>query len=153
MTDRNFGSIADIIAFAIQREIDAAAGYARIAALATTPGLRELADDLRRQEESHRRLLEGLTGEALRELGTSLVPDLHIVDTLADERPSADMSIQDMLVFAAKKEGHAIALYESLARLVEPSGHQRIFDFLAGQEREHKLKLEAEYERQILQEN
>jgi rubrerythrin len=49
MTDRNFGSIADIIAFAVQREIDAAAGYAQIAALATTPGLRELADDLRHQ--------------------------------------------------------------------------------------------------------
>ena len=29
----------------------------------------------------------------------------------------------------------------------------RLFRFLAGQEREHKLRVEAAYERQILQEN
>lgn len=153
MTDRRFGSITDILAFAVQREIDAAAGYATIAAKAATPGLRELAEDLRRQEEAHRKLLEGLTPEALRDLGSAFAPDLHIVDALADERLAGDMSVQDMLIFAAKKEAQAVALYESLARMAGASGHERVFLFLAGQEREHKLKLEAEYEKQILQEN
>ena len=153
MTDRRFGSIADIVAFAIEREIAAAEGYAGMAGLATTPGLRELLDDLRRQEESHRRLLEGLTGEFIRDLAPALVPDLRIVDDLADEKPAGDMSIQELLIFAAKKESQAVALYESLALLARPSGHERVFQFLAGQEREHKLKIEAEYEKQILQEN
>jgi rubrerythrin len=153
MADRRFDSVVDIIAFAVRREIEAAEGYARIAGRATTPGLRELADDLRRQEEAHRRLLEGLTAETLRELGTSYVPDLHVVDALADEKPSGDMSVQDMLIFAAKKEARAVALYESLARLAGASGNERVFLFLAGQEREHKLKIEAEYEKQVLQEN
>jgi rubrerythrin len=153
MTDRRFESVADIIAFAIGREIDAADGYAKIAGWATTPGLRELANDLRRQEESHRRLLEGLTGETLRELETSATPDLHVVDALADEKLSGDMSIQDMLIFAAKKEAQAIALYESLDRLAGAGRNERVFRFLAGQEREHKFKIEAEYERLILQEN
>lgn len=153
MADRRFDSVADIIAFAIRREIEAAEGYAQIAAKATIPGLRELADDFRRQEEAHRRLLEGLTTETLRDLGTSFVPDLHVVDSLAEEKPSGDMSIQDMLIFAAKKEARAVALYESLARLAGASGHQKMFLFLAGQEREHKLKIEAEYEDQVLQEN
>jgi rubrerythrin len=153
MTERRFDSVADIIAFAIRREIEAAGGYARIGAVAKTPGLRELAAELRRQEESHRRLLEDLPVETLRELGTAFVPDLHIVDALPDEQLSGDMSIQEMLIFSAKKEAQAVALYESLARLDGASGHERIFEFLAGQEREHKLKLEAEYERQVLQEN
>ncbi len=153
MADKRFDSIADIIAFAIRREIEAAEGYAWIAGRAETPGLRELADELRRQEESHRRLLEELTPETLRDLQTSFVPDLHVVDTLADEKLSGDMSIQDILIFAAKKEAQAIALYESLARLAGASGHERVFLFLAGQEREHKLRIEAEYEKQILQEN
>ena len=61
---------------------------------------------------------------------------------------SGEMSIQDMLIFAAKKEIRAIALYESLARLAGKTGHERVFLFLAGQEREHKLKIEAEYEKQ-----
>ena len=153
MTERRFDSVADIIAFAIQREIDAADGYAKIAGLATTPGLRQLADELRRQEESHRRLLEELPVETLRELGTSFIPDLHIVDALADEKLTSDMSIQEMLIFSVKKEAQAIALYDSLARLDGASGHEKTFRYLAGQEREHKLKLEAEYEKQVLQEN
>ncbi|HMA52987.1 MAG TPA: ferritin family protein [Acidobacteriota bacterium] len=153
MADRHFNSVSDIIAFAIRREIEAAEGYAWIADRAATPGLRELADELRRQEEAHRRLLEELTPETLRGLESSFAPDLHIVDTLADERLSGDMSLQDMLIFAAKKEIRAIALYESLARLAGKTGHERVFLFLAGQEREHKLKIEAEYEKQILKEN
>ena len=153
MADRRFDAVADIIAFAIRREIEAAEGYARIAGLAATPGLRELAAELRRQEESHRRLLEGLTAETLRDLQTSFVADLHVVDALADEKLSGDMSIQDMLIFAAKKEAQSISLYESLARLAGAPGPERMFLFLAGQEREHKLKIEAEYEKQVLREN
>jgi rubrerythrin len=153
MTDRRFGSISEIVAFAIQREIDAAEGYATIVAQAKTPGLREMADDLRRQEEEHRRLLEGLTPETLRDLGASFVPDLHIVDALAEEKLSADMSLQELLIAAAKKEAQAAALYESLARMAEASKHEGVFRFLAGQEREHKLRIEAEYESQVLREN
>jgi rubrerythrin len=153
VSKRRFETIADIIAFAIRREIAAAEGYARIAAQAQTPGLRELAEDLRGQEIEHRRILEGLSPETLRVLDASYVPDLGIVDPLADEVPSGEMSLQDMLVFAAKKEAQSVALYESLAGLAGPSGQDRIFLFLAGQERQHKLRIEAEYEAHILQEN
>jgi rubrerythrin len=153
MTESRFHSIADIISFAIEREIEAAAGYARMAGLAKTPGLRELLLFLRQEEESHRRLLEGLTEDAIRGLAPSFVPDLHLVDHLADEKLSGDMSLQELLIFAARKESRAVELYESLARLAEASGHDRIFRFLAGQERNHKLKLEAEYEKQLLRED
>jgi rubrerythrin len=153
MTDRRFASITDIIAFAVGREIEAAEGYAKIASKAATPALRELAGDLRRQEEEHRRLLEGLSGEAIRRFKAAFVPDLGIVDTLADEPLAADMSVQDMLIFAAKKEAQAIALYGSLAGLAEAKPERTLFEFLAGQEREHKLRLEAAYEDLIFREN
>jgi rubrerythrin len=153
MTDRRFASIADIIAFAIQREIEAAQGYAKIAELAATAALRELAEDLRKQEVEHRRLLEGLDGASLAQLGSAYVPDLHIVDGLADEPLTGDMSLQEMLIFAAKKETQAVALYESLAGMAGGPAPRKLFLFLAGQEREHKFKIEAEYERQILPEN
>jgi rubrerythrin len=153
MADRRFASITDILAFAVQREIEAAEGYARIGERAATPALRELAEDLRRQEVEHRRLLEGLSGEAVRRLETAYVADLHIVDTLADEPLTAEMSAQDMLIFAAKKEAQAVALYESLAGLAAGADHRKLFMFLAGQEREHKLRLEAAYEDRIFQEN
>jgi rubrerythrin len=148
-----FRSISDIIAFAIGREIEAAEGYVRMAGLAGTPGLRELLFFLRDEEEAHRRLLEGLNVDNLEGLEPAFVPDLQIVDALPDEKLEADMTLQELLVFAARKEKNAAELYDSMARMAEGSGHERLFRFLAGQERDHKLKLEVEYEKQILKEN
>jgi len=153
MTERRFDTVADIIAFAIEREIAAAEGYARIAGLARTPGLRELAEDLRDQEIGHRRILEGLPPGPLGRRAACEAPDLHLVDALAAEAPSGEMSLQDMLIFAAKKEAQSVALYESLTRSAGSPDEDRVFRFLAGQEREHKLRLEAAYENHILQEN
>jgi rubrerythrin len=153
MPTNPFRNAAEAITFAIGREIEAAEAYARWAGLARTPGLRELLLYLRDQELSHRRLLEELSVEAIRELEPAFVPDLGIVDALADEPLAGDMSIQDVLIFAARKEKQAAELYESLARTAAGTGHQQLFLFLAGQEREHKLKLEVEYEKNVLQEN
>ena len=153
MTENRFGTFAEVVAFAIGREIDAAEGYARMAEMARTPGLRELCLFLKGQEESHRRLLEGLTDAAIKRLEPAFVPDLGLVDLLAEEKPAADMTIQELLIFAARKEKQAAELYESLARTAGLPGQQQLFRFLAGQEREHKLLLEAEYEKTVLQEN
>ena len=153
MSQPRFSSAAEIVAFAVEREIEAAEGYARIAAAAATPGLRELAEDLRLQEIEHRRLLEGLPAEGPGEIGAPPVPDLRLVDALADEPFIPGMSIQDLLVLAAKKEARAAALYEALAALPGAAGHDRLFLFLAGQEREHKLRLETAYEAHFLAEN
>ena len=153
MSERAFQSIAEIIAFAVDREIDAAETYGRMADIAKTPGLRELLIVLRQEEEGHRRLLEELTAERIAGLAPSFVPDLRVSDYLVEETPGGDMSLQDLLIFAAKKEHKSVELYTALARGAAASGQARLFEFLAGQERAHKLKLEAEYEKHILQEN
>ena len=153
MAKNRFHSVADVIAFAIGREIEAAETYERMAGLATTPGLRELLQSLRDEERSHRRLLEGLTPEQMGRFEPSFVPDLKIVDPLAAETFAPDMTFQDLLILAARKEKDAVELYESLARAGAAAGLEQTFLFLAGQEKGHKLKLEAEYEKRVLQEN
>jgi rubrerythrin len=153
MSENRSRSAGAIIAFAIGREIEAAGSYARLAGLARTPGLRELCLFLRDQEESHRRLLEGLTEDEMGRLEPALTADLGIVDSLADEKLADDMTIQELLIFAARKEKQAAELYESLARSADGPRLRDLFRFLAGQEWEHKLKVEAEYEELLLQEN
>ena len=153
MPHRRFRSVAEIVAFAIEREKEAAAGYERMAGLARTPALREFLLFLRQEEENHRRLLEGLTEEDLHRLVPAFVPDLRLIDFLGEEKLTDDMSLQELLIFAAQKEKKAAELYDTLARMAEASGQHRVFEFLAGQERAHKLKIEAEYEKNILQEN
>jgi rubrerythrin len=153
MPHRRFRSVPDIISFAIEREKEAADGYGRMAGLAKAPGLREFLLLLRTEEEAHRRLLEGLTEEDLDGLVPAFVPDLRLIDYLAEEKLTDDMSLQELLIFAAQKEKKAAELYDTLSRMAAASGHNRVFEFLAGQERAHKLKIEAEYEKNFLQEN
>lgn len=153
MSKRAFDSIADIVAFAIEREKEAAAGYGRMAGLAATPGLKEFLLSLQKEEEAHRELLEGLTDAQLKERTPGFSPDLRIVDFMVEERLSGDMTLQDLLIFAAQKEKKAVELYIQLTRMAENSAQRGVFEFLAGQERAHKLKIEAEYEKIVLPEN
>jgi len=153
MALKRFRSAADVIAFAIDREIRAAEQYGRMADLAGTPGLKEMLLFLRGEEEEHRRLLEGLTASEIERLEPSKAPDLGLVDDLADEPLAADMSLQDLLISAARKEKQAVDLYEALARTAEAERQRDLFLFLAGQERDHKLKLESAYETHVLPEN
>ena len=146
----NFGAV---LTFAIGREIDAAEGYAWLAELASTPGLQELFLDLEREEKKHRALLEGLSADGAAPAAFGPVPDLGLTDTLPPESPGPDMTFQDALVFAAKKEAAAIALYGGLARAAGTRALRDLFEFLTNQERIHKLRLEDEYERQFLPEN
>lgn len=153
MAERRWESVSDIIAFAIGREIEAAEGYARMAGMATMPGLRDLLLELKGEEENHRRLLENLAATPLEATAAPSLDDMGLTDALPDEPPAADMTLQDLLIFAARKEKKAEELYAGLARSPEFAGARKIFEFLAGQERAHKLKLEAEYEKRILSED
>jgi rubrerythrin len=149
MPDPRFQSLSDVLAFAIQREIDAASSYGRMAGMTTTPGLRQLLIELKGEEENHRRLLEGMTVERLAEPAVP-VADMGLSDALEDIAPAPDMTFQELLIFAARKEKKAEDLYAGLARRPELAEHRNVFEFLAGQEGTHKLKLEAEYEAYVL---
>ena len=81
------------------------------------------------------------------------VADLKISDYLVAEPLQADMSFQDLLIFAAKKEQKAVELYTVLMDLVSSPEQKKLFEFLAMQEKVHKLKLESEYEKRVLQED
>jgi rubrerythrin len=153
MPPHAFESVADIIAFAIEREKEAAEGYGRMAGLAATPGLKEMLLSLRGEEESHRELLEGLTDAQIAELSPGFTPDLGIVDLTVEEPLAPDMTLQDLLLFAARKEKKAVELYEKLAGMAGSDAQRGVFEFLAGQERTHKLKIEAEYEKFVMPEN
>jgi rubrerythrin len=149
----SFRSVKEILAFAIRREVEAAQGYDDMAARASTPGLRELLLELKGEEENHRRLLENVASEGVLEAAAPLAPDMGLSDALADVPLAADLTFQELLIFAARKEKKAVELYVGLARRPELAAHRKVFDFLAAQERTHKVKLEAAYEERVLTED
>jgi rubrerythrin len=141
----------DFIEFAIKREEEAIKAYGDIAGIAKAPGLKKLLLDLQEEERNHKKLLQDITEEKIESLEIKEVADMKISDYLIEEPPSADMNFQDLLILAAKKEQKAVNLYSDLARKVSEIELKKLFEFLIQQEKSHKLKLEEEYEKHVLE--
>jgi len=143
-------SYEDIIKFAISREEEAIDAYGDMSEKAKMPGLRELLLELQDEERNHKKLLEDITQEQISSFKTDEVIDLKISDYLTEEPPSEDMTFQDLLILAAKKEQAAVELYTKLGEGSDSEDLMKLFDFLIAQEKAHKLKLETEYEKHVL---
>lgn len=144
-------SYDDIIKFAIQREEAAIKAYGDLSETAKTPGLKEMLLELQSEEKNHKKLLLNITEEQIASFSKEEVIDLKISDYLTEEPPSEDMNFQDLLIFAAKKEQDAVELYTKLRDDAENNEMKELFDFLIVQEKSHKLKLEKEYEKHVLE--
>jgi rubrerythrin len=141
----------DFIEFAIKREEEAIKAYGDLADIAKTPGLKKFLLDLQEEERNHKKLLQDITEEKVESLEIKEVDDLKISDYLVEEPPSPDMNFQDLLILAAKKEQKAVDLYSDLERKVSKKELKKLFEFLIQQEKSHKLKLEEEYEKHVLE--
>ncbi len=141
----------DFIEFAIKREEEAIKAYGDIAGIAKTPGLRKLLLDLQEEERNHKKLLQDITKEKVESLEIQEADDLKISDYLVEESPSPDMNFQDLLILAAKKEQKAVDLYSDLERKASEKELKKLFKFLIQQEKSHKLILEEEYEKHVLE--
>jgi rubrerythrin len=146
-------SYEDIINFAISREEAAIEAYGDMSEKAKTPGLKELLLDLQNEEKNHKKLLEDITTEQIASFKTEEVIDLKISDYLTKEPPSEDMTFQDLLILAAKKEQEAVELYTRLGEGSDNEDLKKLFDFLIAQEKAHKLKVETEYEKHVLEDD
>jgi len=140
-----------VIQFAIAREEDAIEGYGKMAEMAKTPGLQKFCLELQEEEKNHKKLLQDVSGEKIESLKIKKVTDLKISDYLIEEPLSAEMTFQDLLIFAAKKEQRAVDLYSIMKEKVETEELKKLFEFLIQQEKSHKLKLEEEYEKHVLE--
>lgn len=149
----HFGSIQEILDFAVKREEEAAAGYARMRTMARTEPQKELLSDLENEEKKHKQLLLGLSGLKAEALNIKPVSDLRISDYTVAEPPGTDMSFQDLLLLAAKKEQKAVELYSQLLARATTPDQRKLFEFLMMQEKTHKLMLETEYDKHVLSED
>jgi len=145
---RTFG---EIVGFAIKREEEAIQTYGNYAKKAKAPGLKKLLTELQGEEKNHKKLLQNITKEKIETLKIKEVSDLKISDYLVEEPASAEMNFQDVLILAAKKEQKAVKLYSDLKKRVKKAELKKLFEFLVQQEKSHKLKLEEEYEKHVLE--
>ncbi len=156
MTEISCRSMQDVVAFAIGREEKARDFYRSCAENAKNKGIREFFDEMAQEEERHRQLLADLDMSAekpfsdLDEQGN--VRDLHLSDFMIDVKFSPEISYQQALAMAMKKEEKAHDFYEAWKGRCASEKSEKLFSFLAEEELRHKRRLEEIYDSEILQE-
>lgn len=146
-------TVDEILDYAIDQEQQAAAFYASLAERAEKAGMKEILLDFSREEQRHKeRLLAVKQGE--RELTPAQnVIDLKISDYLVEVEASDDISYQDALIVAMKREKAAYRLYSDMAEKVPEGEMKNVFIGLAKEEAKHKLFFESQYDERVLADN
>lgn len=146
-------TVDEILDYAIDQEQQAADFYANLAERAEKAGMKVLLLEFAEEEKRHKeRLLAVKTGE--RELTPEQeVLDLKISDYLVEVDAGDDISYQDALIVAMKKERAAFELYSDMAEKVPESNLKQVFVGLAKEEAKHKLFFESEYDERVLMDN
>ena len=149
-----FESVEAVLDFAIAREQEAVDFYGVLAVQTDQPLLKKTLVSFAAVEQGHKeKLMAAKKGDIAlsEERGGGL--DLKISDYLVDVEAGPEMSFQDALVVAMKREKAAMDLYTDLVAMVSDPALQSLFKKLAHEEGTHKLRFESLYEDCFLGDN
>jgi rubrerythrin len=144
-------SLDEILRFAIRKEADAAAFY-RMAADRSNPGVKKTFEELAKEEDGHKKKLEGLDLKKIDQIELKEIKGLGLGELMEDVPYSSDMSYADLLRMAIKNEEKSQHLYSSTAQIVTEPMLKKLLLILAQEESTHKERLEKIYDKEILQE-
>ncbi len=143
-----FGSVDEILTFAIDREKEAVEFYASLAKEATHASLKETFVNFSKEEEKHVTLLSDISGnkEKIGSYKFKKITDLKISDYMVEKEYEEGMPMPEILKLAMKKEEVAVKLYKDLANQTENEDAKKVFLILVQEEAKHKLGLETMYD-------
>ncbi|MCE5243576.1 MAG: ferritin family protein [Syntrophobacteraceae bacterium] len=143
-------SLDDVIAFAVLKEERSAEFYRECAQRARNPGIKEFFDEMAAQEQHHKELLQGLNSEDVSGVQLEKTEDLRISDYLMDSAFHPNITYQDALILAMKKEEKSRVFYSAWKNKCVSEAAAVLFEFLAAEEAKHKKRLETIYDEEIL---
>ncbi len=148
-----FTNINDILDFAIQNEQNAVEFYNELAKTARTEDMRSTFTLFAQEEMGHKARLMKIKEEGIFSLPTAKVTDLKIADYVVRSEVKGEMTYEQTLVLAMKREKAAFKLYSKLSEKAPNEDLKKLFLGLAQEESRHKLKFELEYDEFVLREN
>jgi rubrerythrin len=150
-----FRTVNDIIKLAIEKEKEAVQFYTKAADIVTNPGTKLMLKELAAEEQKHVAMLSDIQdGKTLVTLGTrQLPPSMDLSKYLVSEPISENSTPQDIMIVAIKREDKAIAFYSSQLPVLNGTDLYPVFEQLLAWEKEHKDRLESEYEQMVLKDN
>jgi rubrerythrin len=138
-----------VVREAVRKEADAAAFY-RMASERVKSGISKIFQEMAAEEEKHRKLLENLDWEKVKNYELKDIPDLRIAEFLEDVPYDDTMTYQDAIRMAIKNEEKSHTLYVASARrFADNPDVEKLFKMLAQEEAKHKLKLEQVYDDEV----
>ncbi len=150
MTKEKFN---EVINFAIAGEKEAVTFYRNLQKKSKFEAQKEMLKEFEDMEKGHIIILENIRNKGFVNIEEKKVQDLHISDYIVEVEPSENMSYQDIIILAMKKEEAAKKLYSNLAKQFSDSETVQLFERLAAEEAGHKLIFEKLYDDEILKEN
>lgn len=150
---KEFSNVNDILDFAIQNEQNAVDFYNSLASNARTEDMKQIFEQFAREEIGHKARLTKIKEEGIFDLPEEKVVDLKIADYVVRQEAKSDMSYEEALILAMKREKAAFRLYTKLASKAPTKDLKQIFESLALEESRHKLRFEVEYDEYVLREN
>lgn len=143
-----FGSIDEILEFAIEKENEAVDFYTKLAKEATRSALKETFESFAKEEEKHAALLSDISGnkEKIDSYEFKKIADLKISDYLVEIEYEEGMPMPEILKLAMKREEKAVNLYSMLADQTDNEDGKKVFSLLVQEEKKHKLALESMYD-------
>ncbi len=139
-----------ILTYAIEKEIEASDLYKSLSELSQRPNTKQMFEEFAREELKHKELLESINENTPLDSPSQKTIDLKISDYLVDISFKPDISYQDALILAMKREEKSVKLYNELAEKIIDEKAQKLLKFMAEEEAKHKLRLEIEYDENVL---
>jgi rubrerythrin len=150
---KEFETIDDILDFAIQSEQNAVDFYSNLAQDSRNEEMKQVFVQFAKEEMGHKAGLLRIKTNGTFAVKDEIVLDLKMSDYLVDVEPTPDMSYEQALIIAMKREKNAFKLYSHLSAKAPTAELKKIFQSLAVEESKHKLRFELEYDEFILKEN
>jgi rubrerythrin len=143
----------EIIEFAIDREEEAANFYRELQGMAKLDSSKIILKELENMEIGHKKVLLNFKNAGLSEYKPKIITDLKISDYMMDVVTHKEMTYQEILISAIKREENALYMYKALAAETDNEEHKNLFNMIADEEAKHKLQLESIYDQEIFVEN
>jgi rubrerythrin len=143
-------SFDDVVNFAIKKEEASVNFYEQCAKRAKNPGIRDFFQELADEQKKHLATLKELDPYGLEEFKLEQVEDLHLSDYLVDVSFRDDLTYQEALTLAMKKQQKAHNFYNSWKDKCIHEKTARVFEMLGQEELEHKRRLEEAYDDEVL---
>ncbi|HOZ00949.1 MAG TPA: ferritin family protein [Candidatus Syntrophosphaera sp.] len=143
MTVKDFNEILD---FAVAREQEAVRFYRDLQQEAKFQSQLDMLKDLEAMEMGHIVVIENIRQKGVSEADIPKVPNLQISEYISADVDNLDLTYQNILIKAMKREENSFKLYSEMSAKFPDSELSTLFRKLAADEAKHKLLFEKLYD-------